>query len=193
LGGLSVKVTDTAGIERLAPLFYVSPGQINYLIPPGAANGPATVTVTNGAVPVASGAAQISSVAPGLFSVGQGVAAGFALRVKAGGAQSYEPIVQFDSTQNRFVPLPIDLGPATDQVFLALYGTGLRFRSSLSAASCAIGGVSNEVVFIGAQPEYVGLDQVNVRLSRALIGRGGVDVALTVDGKAANTARVSIR
>jgi len=193
LGGLSVKITDTAGVERLAPLFYVSPGQINYLIPPGAANGPATVTVTNGAVPVASGAAQISSVAPGLFSVGQGVAAGFALRVKAGGAQSYEPIVQFDSTQNRFVPLPIDLGPATDQVFLALYGTGLRFRSSLSAASCAIGGVSNEVVFIGAQPEYVGLDQVNVRLSRALIGRGDVDVALTVDGKAANTARVSIR
>jgi uncharacterized protein (TIGR03437 family) len=193
LGGLSVKLTDSNGIERLAPLFYVSPGQINYLIPPGAANGPATVTVTKGAVPVASGAAQISSVAPGLFSVGQGVAAGFALRVKAGGAQSYEPIVQFDPAQNRFVPAPIDLGPATDQVFLALYGTGVRFRRSLSAVSCAIGGVSSEVLYAGASPDYVGLDQVNVRLSRALIGRGAVDVALSVDDKGANTARISIR
>ena len=196
LGGLSLKVADSAGMERLAPLFYVSPGQINYLIPPGAANGPATVTVINGSIPVASGAAQISSVAPGLFtanSSGQGVPAAFALRVKAGGAQNYEPVAQFDSAQNRFVPAPIDLGPATDQVFLGLYGTGLRFRSSLSAVSCAIGGVSNEVLFADAAPGFVGLEQVNVRLSRALIGRGEVDVALSVDGKAANTVRVRIR
>jgi uncharacterized protein (TIGR03437 family) len=192
LGGLSLKLTDSNGVERLSPLFYVSPGQINYLIPPGAANGPAAVTVTNGGVPIASGAAEISTVAPALFSVGQG-AAGFALRVSANGAQSYEPIVQFDSSQNRYVPAPIDLGPATDQVFLALYGTGVRFRSSLSAVSCSIGGVSSEVVFAGASPDYVGLDQINVRLSRALIGRGAVDVALSVDGKPANTVRINIR
>ncbi len=30
LGGLSLNVTDSAGEERLAPLFFVSPGQINY-------------------------------------------------------------------------------------------------------------------------------------------------------------------
>jgi uncharacterized protein (TIGR03437 family) len=49
------------------------------------------------------------------------------------------------------------------------------------------------VLYAGAAPGFVGLEQVNVRLSRALIGRGEVDVALTVDGKAANTLRVSIR
>jgi uncharacterized protein (TIGR03437 family) len=193
LGGLSLKITDSAGVERLAPLFYVSPGQINYLIPSGAAYGPSTVTVINNAGPVASGPAQIASVAPGLFLVGLGAGAGFALRVKAGGDVSYEPIVQIDPAQNVYVPAPIDLGPATDQVFLVLYGTGLRSRSSLSVVSCVIGGVSNEVVFAGASPDYVGLDQINIRLSRALIGRGVVDVALTADGKNANTARVSIR
>jgi uncharacterized protein (TIGR03437 family) len=196
LGGISLKVTDSAGMERLAPLFFVSPGQINYLMPPGAANGPATLMVTNGAGPVASGAAQIFSVAPGLFtanSSGQGVPAGFALRVKADGSQSFEPVAQFDSTQNRFVPAPIDLGTGADQVFLALYGTGLRFRSSLSAVNCVIGGSSNEVLYADAAPGFVGLDQVNVRLSRTLIGRGAVDVALSVDGKAANTVRIRIR
>jgi uncharacterized protein (TIGR03437 family) len=196
LGGISLKITDSAGMERLAPLFFVSPGQINYMMPSGTANGPVTVTVTDGSGPIASGAAQISNVAPGLFSAnssGQGVPAGFILRVKAGGSQSFEPIAQFDSAQNRFVPAPIDLGPATDQVFLGLYGTGLRFRSSLSAVSCAIGGASNEVLFAGPAPGFVGLEQVNLRLSRGLIGRGAVDVALSVDGKAANTVRVSVR
>jgi len=196
LGGVSLKLIDSAGMERLAPLFYVSPSQINYLIPPGASNGPAAVMVINGAVPIASGVSQISNVAPGLFSAdssGQGPPAAVALRVKAGGAQSFEPVAQFDSAQNRFVPAPIDLGPATDQVFLVLYGTGLRFRSSLSAVNCAIGATGNEVVFAGAAPLFVGVDQVNVRLSRSLIGRGAVDVALSVDGKFANTVRISIR
>ena len=40
---------------------------------------------------------------------------------------------------------------------------------------------------------FVGLDQVNVRLPRCLLGRGQVDVALTVDGKTANTVQVNIR
>jgi len=196
LAGVSVKIMDSAAVERLAPLFFVSPGQINYQIPPGTANGPVSVTVTNAAGPVASSAAQISSAAPGLFSAnssGQGVAAALALRVKADGSQSFEPVAQFDSTQNRFVPVPIDLGPGADQIFLVFYGTGLRYRSSLSAVNCAIGGVSSEALFTGAAPGFAGLDQVNVRLPRSLAGRGEIDVELFVDGKAANTVRVSVR
>jgi uncharacterized protein (TIGR03437 family) len=37
------------------------------------------------------------------------------------------------------------------------------------------------------------LDQINALIPRALIGRGEVDVVLTVDGKIANTVRVNIR
>jgi len=196
LAGVSVKVTDSAAVERLAPLFFVSPGQINYQIPPGTANGPVSVMVTGAAGPIASGAAQIFGAAPGLFSAnssGQGVAAALALRIKADGSQSFEPVAQFDPAQNRFVPVPIDLGPATDQVFLVFFGTGLRYRSSLSAVNCAIGGASTEALFVGAAPGFAGLDQVNARLPRSLVGRGEVGVELFVDSKAANTVRVSIR
>ncbi len=196
LAGVSLKVTDSAGVERLAPLFFVSPGQINYVVPAGTANGPVTLTVMNAGVPVASGEARIGSAAPGLFSAnasGDGVAAALALRIKADGSQSYEPVAQFDPEQNRFVPTPIDLGSGADQVFLVFYGTGLRYRSSLSAVSCAIGGVDSEALFAGPAPGFVGLDQVNVRLPRSLAGRGEVDVALMVDGEAANPVRVSIR
>jgi uncharacterized protein (TIGR03437 family) len=45
----------------------------------------------------------------------------------------------------------------------------------------------------GAQGSLVGLDQINVLIPRSLIGRGEVDVMLTVDGKAANTVRVAIK
>src|SRR5262249_22078591 len=41
LAGTSVKVKDNAGVERLSPLFFVSPNQINYEMPPGTAAGPA--------------------------------------------------------------------------------------------------------------------------------------------------------
>ncbi|MGH9837501.1 MAG: kelch repeat-containing protein [Blastocatellia bacterium] len=196
LAGVSVKGRDRVGAERLAPLFFVSPGQINYQVPPGTAAGLATVTVTSGDSFVAAGMVEIAGVAPGLFSAnasGQGVAAALALRLKADGTQQYEPIARFDSAQNRFVAEPIDLGPETDQVFLVLFGTGIKFRSALSAVSSTIGGASGEVLFADAAPGFVGLDQVNLRISRSLVGRGEVDVALSVDGKAANRVRVSIR
>ncbi|MCI0525676.1 MAG: hypothetical protein L0Y75_10475, partial [Acidobacteria bacterium] len=124
---------------------------------------------------------------------GSGLAAATALRIKADGSQQFEPVARFDAAQNKFVAVPIDLGSETDQVFLILFGTGLRLRSALSAVTVAIGDVDCQVTFAGAQSSFVGLDQVNARLSRSLIGRGEVDVVLTVDGKPANTIKVSIK
>ena len=196
LAGTNVKVRDSTGAERLAPLFFVSPTQVNYQIPAGVAPGPATITITSSDGAVSSGATQIAPVAPGLFSAnasGQGAPAATALRVKADGSQSFEPVAQFDPAQNKFVAIPLDLGPETDQVFLILFGTGIRNRSTLSAVSAKFGGVDGQVTFADAQGGFVGLDQVNLRLSRSLIGRGEVDVALIVDGQAANPVRIVIR
>ena len=199
LAGTTVKVRDGAGAERLAPLFFVSPTQVNYQIPAGTAAGSATITITSGDGSVSTGSVQIAAVAPGLFAAnasGQGVAAAVVFRVKADGSQSYEPVAQFDPAQSKFVAIPIDLGPETDQVFLILFGTGIRYRNSLSAVSASLGGpngVDAQVMFAGAQDGFVGLDQVNVRLPRSLIGRGEVDMALTVDGQAANTVKVALK
>jgi uncharacterized protein (TIGR03437 family) len=196
LADTTVRVRDSAGFQRDAPLFFASSGQVNYLIPAGTENGTASVTIISGNGSVSVGSVNIASVAPGLFSAnanGQGVAAAVALRVRANGAQSFESISQFDSAQGRFVSTPIDLGPDGEQVFLILFGTGLRFRSSLSAVSLKIGGADSEVSFAGPQGGFAGLDQVNARIPRSLIGRGEVDLVLMVDGKTANTVRVNIK
>lgn len=196
LAGTSVEVTDSARINRPARLFFVSPAQVNYQIPPETASGLATVAITSGNGTVSYGSAQIESVALGLFAAnanGEGVAAAVLLRVKDDGSQSFESVARFDQAQGKFVPLPIDLGSETDQVFLILFGTGVRFRSSLLSVSASIGGDSAEVFYAGPQNDFIGLDQINLRLPRTLAGRGNVDIVLMADGKTVNTLQVNVR
>lgn len=196
LAGSNIVVKDSAGIERAAPLFFVSPTQVNFLVPPGTANGPATIVATSGDGTLSVATAEIATVAPALFSAGatgQGLAVAIVQRVRADGSSQFEPIARFDTTLNRYVAIPIDLGPPADQVFLVLFGTGFRFRSNLSSASVKIGGADAQVLFAGATPGLYGLDQANVRLPRALIGRGDVSIVLTVDGKSANAVAANIK
>jgi uncharacterized protein (TIGR03437 family) len=165
-------------------------------MPQGTSSGIATVKITNQNGVSAGGGATVEAVGPGAFSGnadGQGVAAANVLRVKADGSQSYEPVAQYDASLKKYVPKPIDLGPATDRVYLILYATGLRFRSSLSAVSANVGGIGAEVSYAGAQGYYVGLDQVNILIPRGLAGRGEVNVVLGVDGKTANSVKVNIK
>ena len=199
LSGTSVKVTDSNGAERLAPLFFVSPSQINYLVPEQTADGLATVTVTNNQGKSAKGLLPINTIAPSLFSAdatGKGIAAAQAVRVFEG-KQNYEAVAQYDSTQGKMVAMPIDLGPdrgdQTEQVYLVLYGTGIRHRQDLNQVQLRIGDEVVPVEYAGAQGGYAGLDQINARIPRSLIGRGEVNIELVLDGKAANSVKVMIR
>jgi uncharacterized protein (TIGR03437 family) len=195
LAGTSLTVKDSTGVERLAPLYFVSPGQINYLVPAGAAMGPATVTVTVGGQTAGTGRLQIDPVAPGLFTAnadGRGAPRALALRVRADGTQSAEPVFKCGTLAGSCFAAPLSLGAVTDQVILLLFGTGMRGLSGPAAASVVIGGETAEVLGVAPQGEYAGLDQVNVRLPRSLVGRGEVPLVLTVDGRAANTVTVNV-
>jgi uncharacterized protein (TIGR03437 family) len=194
LNGTSVRVRDGGGVERLAPLFFVSPGQINYQIPPGTRVGAATVSVQRNDQTVAREVVQIAASAPALFSAnasGQGVASGVALRVAVNGGQKYESLSRFDQGRNQFVPLPLSFSQTNEDLYLILFGAGLRFRNPQGQVTAKVGGVDAQVLYAGAQGGFVGLDQVNLWLPRSLAGRGEVDVVLTIDGKPSNPVRVS--
>ncbi|MCI0525756.1 MAG: cohesin domain-containing protein, partial [Acidobacteria bacterium] len=196
LAGTTVKVKDSAGVERLAPLFFVAPTQVNYLAPPEAAPGAATVAITSGNGTVSVGTINIATVAPGLFAAnadGQGVGAMVVARVRPDGSQVFESAVRFDPAQNKFVAAPIDLGAENEQVVLLIFGTGFRHRSAPSVVSVSIGGVNAQVDYAGPQPDFAGLDQLNARLPRSLAGRGEVDIVVTVDGKTANTIKIFVK
>lgn len=197
--GVRVLVTDSANVERVSPLFFVSggpSGQINFLIPDGTANGAATTKVTLNGQIISQGTLNIVSVRPSLFAAdasGGGYASAQIFRLRGDGSFGFEDTVRFDQASNSFVPIPIDLGPDTDQVFLVLYGTAFRNRSSVAAASAKLGGLDSQVVDALAHPNYIGVDQANVRISRTLAGRGDVNVEFTVDGQTANTLKVNIK
>ena len=196
LAGTSVVVRDSSNVERLAPLFFVSPGQVNFQIPAGTKTGAAAVLISNSTGRIANGTINVEAVAPALFAAnsnGREVPAALVLRVKADGAQSYEPIAVFDQAQNKFVAAPIDLSQPNEQVFLVAFGSGWRNRRSLESVLVKVGGEIAPVLFAGAVEGLVGLDQINVRLPGNLAGRGEVDFLLQVDGKSANTLRIHIK
>jgi uncharacterized protein (TIGR03437 family) len=193
LAGTSVRIRDSRGVERLAPLFFVSPGQVNYLLPAETAPGTATVVVHSGAGILATGSTLVEAVAPGVFSAnasGAGVAAAVAVRVKADGSQTPVAVFRCGAEPGSCVPEPIDLGPPAERVYLSLYGTGIRAGWFQSVT---IGGVESEITYAGPQGYFVGLDQVNVLLPRSLAGRGTVSVALKVIGKPANPVTIALR
>ncbi len=196
MAGTRVFVRDNIGVERMAPLFFISPTQINYQIPQGTQPGSASITIFNGSGLSSTDSINIVNVAPGLFSAnanGAGAAAAIALRVKADGEQIYEPVVVYDPDLKQFVPVPIDMGEPTDQIFLALFGTGFRSLSDISAVTAIVGGTNAEVTYAGPQGMLVGVDQINLRLPNNLSGKGLVDIDLTIDGIKANIVTISVK
>jgi len=196
LAGRSMVVADYRGNEKTAQLFYVSPSQINYLMPAGLAEGAYITKIIAGNQVVRAGFIYIAKVIPGVFTAnanGDGVAAAVVVRTKPDGSQQYESMVSFDTAQNKYVATPIDLGSETDQVVLVLFGTGWRNQSSLSAFSVKIKGIDAPVQFAGMQPMLPGLDQLNALIPRSLIGSGEVDVEVKVDGRSANKVKMAIK
>jgi uncharacterized protein (TIGR03437 family) len=192
IGGGTVSVRDSAGVERAAQVVGSAAGQINFVVPPATAAGPATITISNAGA-VKSGTVLVESVAPGLFSAngdGKGVAAGVALRIAADGTQSSQYLFEDSGGAQR--GLAVDVSRAGESVILLLFGTGMRGMTQRATAT--VSGASVAVAGPAAQGEFPGLDQVNLGpLPASLAGRGEIAINVTVDGKTANPVTVTIR
>jgi uncharacterized protein (TIGR03437 family) len=194
LGGVALTVTDSAGVQRGAPLLYVSPGQVNFVVPDGTASGTAVFAVSGGGA-ATSAAAMVNTVAPTLFSMngtGSGVAAALAVAVQAGNPQMQSPVPVFQCGGAGCVAVPIDVG-VDRPVFVSFYGTGIRNRSSQGNVTVTIGSVTAPVQYAGPAPGFEGLDQVNVGLPLTLRGSGQVNVVLTADGQSSNAVTIQIQ
>lgn len=198
LGGTTVEVNG-----RRAELFFISPNQVNYVIPPQTEDGAADVVVRAGNGAVSNGTVETSQVAPGIFTAnasGGGVPAAILLRVKTDGSQVFEDLIQFSPELGQFIPRPISLGPAGERVFIILFLTGTRKAEDPNGDGnrnekirILIGGTEVVPAFAGNQPDFVGLDQINVEIPRSLIGRGQVDVAVVAtDFSASNLVNIEI-
>jgi uncharacterized protein (TIGR03437 family) len=193
LGGISVQITDSAGNTQLAPLFAVSSGQANILVPAGVAAGPAAITVLDGTTAALTGSMTIAASAPGLYSMnmdGAGVAAAVALLAN-GPNQTLETVFTCNPSAVRScLGTPLSLGGTSNALYVELYGTGIRGAASVE---CFVNGESVLVVWYGAVAAYAGLDQVNIMIPGSLAGAGDVRVYLVADGAATNVVGLTIQ
>ncbi|HYL35665.1 MAG TPA: hypothetical protein VEV17_07125 [Bryobacteraceae bacterium] len=181
LTGGSQGTIETSGIDYILPYWM---GRYYGVIP--------ACTAPLGANPEPEGSA--SSGAPTLLSAdgtGTGAAAAATYSTQANPLwRSTAPSYQCDASG--CADTPINLAVATP-VYLSLYGTGIRNRSSLSDVVVLINGISAPVVYAGLEAGCGGLDRVDVALTSNLQGSGESSVALTVDGQTANIVTVNIQ
>jgi uncharacterized protein (TIGR03437 family) len=173
-----------------APLFFVSPTQINFLLPPTIDLGAAQIVVSNAAGSYALGTVEIVAAQPALFtanSTGQGDAAALAT---ADGVNFQMP--------------PFDVLVNNRPNILLLFGTGLRraladnpadANGVAEAVSVTIEGQTARVLYAGAQGGLAGLDQLNIELPASLAGKGArrVEVMVSVNGVAANRVTIQLK
>ena len=176
LGGIRVHLRDRSHPDdRLAPLLFVSPTQINFVVtspslpfPPDleipAPDTYVWVTIEPVGFPyVPKGMAiPIQTLAPGLFALDSGLAAATAVRIAPDGTQTPVSVSE-----------PIDI--SGDPVYLSLYGTGFS-RASTANSNCTIGGQALPATYAGPQMQIAGLDQINVILPRTLAGTGNTSI-----------------
>jgi uncharacterized protein (TIGR03437 family) len=181
LGGSSVAIQDVLGVERLAPLYFVSPGQINYQIPAGTASGPVTVKVASGGQS-SIGAAIVAAGAPSIFTLdasGAGAAAALDAFTFAAGP--------FNATRANGQPNVI-----------AVFGTGLGEDATDAEANvngsvlASIDGQLVTVTYAGRVPGLVGLNQFNI-VFPAGITSGNHRLAVSRNGATSNTVSIAIR
>jgi uncharacterized protein (TIGR03437 family) len=161
--------TVTVGTAS-ARILYSSSTQINFLVPASTPLGSSTVRVGSVSVP-----ATLAAVSPAIFP-----GAYLLIRVR-GDQQTVETVTG-----------PIDLGPEGDQVYLSLYGTGIR-GAPQNRVTVRVQGLDVPVLFAGAQPDFVGLDQVNILLPRSLAGTGEANLIVTASGVDSPTVKLLIK
>jgi uncharacterized protein (TIGR03437 family) len=189
--GLSILVTDSAGVSRPAAPLYASPTQINFIMPAGTSRGVATVSITSpgNATPLAPHV-EIAPIAAGLFTENAlGLAAAYAVRIDAQGNQSYQTV--FNVQNGTVVATPLDLGSSSDRVYLSLFGTGFD-SAGVGSVNVTIAGQTAPVSYAGPQG-LAGLDQVNILLPHGLAGSGNSSVVLSASGSFANPVDIVVQ
>lgn len=99
----------------------------------------------------------------------------------------------FQVVQGAIVAAPIDVGTGPTQVYIALYGTGIRNHVNPVTAVFATQTPQTVTASGVAATTSVGEDQVNILLPQSLRGAGLVTVTLNVDGQTAHPVEILIQ
>ncbi len=167
-----------------APLYYVSPTQINAQVPFETLPGTATLAVTvNGALSPAV-TFPVAATAPGIFLYGanRAVAQNLDGSINASDhpAKPGDVIVVYMTGQ----------GAVSNPVPTGAPALGSPLSRALAATTATIGSASAEVFFSGLAPGFVGLLQVNIRVPN--VAAGDQPLVVTIGAAASKSALITV-
>jgi adhesin/invasin len=186
--------TTLAGVQVLvngipAPLFYVSPAQINFQMPAGITDTVVQVVIVSGSVQSLPVTVPIVTEDPGIFTIrsdGTGQAAALNADNSANGAghpAAPGSVVQIFATGLGAVDPPVLPGQAAGSNPVSV---------TLSKPVVMMNGVGAEVLFSGLAPGFVGLYQVNARVPQSVTG-AAVSLQITINGRQSNAASIAVQ
>ena len=181
-----------------APLFFVSPTQINFQIPWEVA-GQAQVSVTVGVDIQKSTpfSLTLSPLAPAIFATNSGGTGQGAVLINgtsflaapAGTAAGSRP-----AARGEFLSIfSTGLGPLTSQPTTGSPSTTDPPAATTTPVKVMIGGISVQPQYAGPAPGFVGLYQVNVQVPQGASVGSQVPIALVMNGVSSNTVTVAIQ
>jgi uncharacterized protein (TIGR03437 family) len=178
LGGTEVVVNG-----RLAPLLYVSPGQINAQFPADAEFGRGGVIVRTNLGQTLTIFMESSEAAPQLFTEG-----GRAIAINQDGTLNSAVNA---ARGGQFVTVFLTgQGPVDPPVASGLAAPGNPLAQVTLPVVAEIGGRQVEVQFLGLAPGFVGLGQANLMVPTGL--SGNLNVRLTIGGVVSNTGVITV-
>jgi uncharacterized protein (TIGR03437 family) len=173
LGSASVSINGVA-----APLFYVSPTQINAQVPFEVQPGPATLTVTTASGTSSSAAFTVSAAAPGIFVV----------QNPDGSLNSASNPASAGSVVTVYLT---GIGPVDNAVADGASASSMPVSNATLRSSVTVNGVPATTQFVGLTPGAVALAQANVALPSGVSGT--VPLQITIGGVPSNSVMVTIK
>ncbi len=158
LNGVSVTI---AGIA--AKLIYVSPLQINFVVPDGVLAADAVEFTINNKGVVSKGKVKVLDAQPGIFTTTQ--------NGKGAGAVACQLVLKDadgNTTSNTYPAPPCEISADKKEGYLLLFGTGFRYADLTSVIVTVIKADATTQdftpVYAGSQNQFPGLDQINLLL-----------------------------
>ena len=182
LNGVSVLVNGKA-----SPIYYLSPGQINFQVPwSSPTSGTASVVVNIAGGNSNTISVPFSTAAPGLFYLPGGAAIvqnqDYSLNEAGNPAARGSTIIAYLTGSG-----PLSLAQ-TDGVA----APGSTLVNMTAPYSATIGSASAQVSFAGLAPGYIGLVQMNIVVPTTL-APGTYPLSVTVAGDTSNSATIAIK
>jgi uncharacterized protein (TIGR03437 family) len=196
LAGVTVRVNGIA-----APLFFVSPFQINLQIPwEVSGQSPVSLTVTSD-IGVGVTSINFAGSAPGIFSLNQAGTGQGAIPIASTG-EFAAPVGSVPGRASRparrgeFVTIYCTgLGAVANRPFSGAAATDNPLSTTTTIPTVSFGGVPVPVTqgfFSGLAPGFVGLYQVNVQVPQSAPTGNAVPVTLSMGGTTSNTVTVAL-